>query len=65
MISPYDPPVKFWGLSLLFLPIGVIAAKSLMDQIDVLYEVADDPCTPRDRSESLLRLVKRLNSGDL
>lgn len=53
------PPVKF-GFGLMKLPVGVLVANSLEDQIDLLFFVADDPNTKKFESLELLHLANRL-----
>jgi hypothetical protein len=56
-------PIKVWGLVVLTLPVGFIAARSLGAQIDALYSKADNPETSRYESESLLRFIGKIYAG--
>lgn len=53
-------PVTLYGPVILALPIGFVIARTLEEQLDVLYSVADNPQTPRHRAEQLLRIVRKL-----
>lgn len=54
-------PFKFNMAALGVIPASVLKAKSANEQIDILYEIADDPKTSRDDAERLLNLIGKMN----
>ena len=55
-------PVTFNFAALAIVPISIFQAKTLDDQIDILFDLADDPATPKDRSIQLLKLIARIKA---
>lgn len=55
-------PIKLYGAGILTLPIGFHAAKSREDQMDALWEIADDPKTSRADAERYLRVISKLRT---
>jgi hypothetical protein len=48
--------------ALAIVPITAIKAKTAEEQVDAIWDMADDPATPRDRSIALLRLANKLHN---
>ena len=57
-----DKPPASWNMwALVTLPISVtMLAKTRNQQIDALYDYADDPATPRDRAMDAARIAAKL-----
>ncbi len=53
-------PVRFNLASIVILPVGVLVAATLEDQVDRIYEVADDPNTEKSRARALAALAGKL-----
>lgn len=61
-VNQFTPPMKFYGPAILFMPTGIIFAKTRAAQIDCAYAIADDPNTPKHIAMQMLRLVKKLTT---
>lgn len=55
-------PFIFNPAALAIVPVSAIRARSASDQIDALWNAADDPLTPKDRSLALIRLINKLTA---
>lgn len=53
-------PAKLYGPALLQMPIGFLTAPTLEDQIDLLYEIADDPKTTKAKSMWYLGIISKI-----
>lgn len=55
-------PFTFNIAALSIVPISAVQARTAADQIDAIWEVADDPSTPKDRAMALIRLVNKMSA---
>ncbi len=54
--------VKLYGPGILDLPVGFSKARTVREQIDILYAAADSPRVSRAKAEKHLRLIKKLKT---
>jgi hypothetical protein len=55
-----NDPFIFLPQHLYDVPISIFMAKTATDQINALYNVADDPATPKGRATRLASLAGRM-----
>jgi hypothetical protein len=55
-----NAPFKFNLAGWASLPISVTMARSFDDQIIALYDLADDPTCPKDKSIGYLTLIQKM-----
>lgn len=60
LVKASHEPFTFNLASLDILPVGILKCETAEEQLDMLYEVADNPKTNKDKAQKILKLIKKM-----